>query len=454
MKTPYASEKGQALIFLVLGMVVFLGFVALAIDGSMVYSDRRRAQNGADAASLAGGGAAALSLANDAVSDPGATYPGWNCAAPAIASAQSIAVGAAIDRANKNNFVINDDISDHNGVTTECGVFDNGSWVDKYIDVSTAISTTTQTSFLEVVYNRVIQNRVNAVTRVRPTTPLAYGNAIVALRHECPNSNTGGVHFLGGGGDDVDVHVTGGGIFSNACFVATGNTQVVVEPVGQRNVCIGNSCYTESGGADVTPTPITGGPQIQPAMYIVPEPNCGALPDHGNYNGGGTISPGRYDSITLHNGDLVMEPGLYCITEGDFQANGGSVTGSDVTIFIEADAGDFDTNGNVNIRIAAPPANNCETPCTDFGAIPGVLIYLAEGNNGEVNLLGTSDSDYFGIVYAPTGIINAGGTGSLMGAIHTQLIGDTVFVHGNTVIDINYDLNNQKWKPVMIDLFK
>ena len=54
------SEKGQAIVYLVIGMVVFLGFVALAIDGGMALADRRRSQNGADAASLAGGAAASL----------------------------------------------------------------------------------------------------------------------------------------------------------------------------------------------------------------------------------------------------------------------------------------------------------------------------------------------------------------------------------------------------------
>jgi len=37
-------------------MVVFFGFVALAIDGGMALADRRNAQNVADSASLAGGG--------------------------------------------------------------------------------------------------------------------------------------------------------------------------------------------------------------------------------------------------------------------------------------------------------------------------------------------------------------------------------------------------------------
>jgi len=50
--TKYSSERGQVLVLLVLALVGLLGFTALAIDGGMVYSDRRTAQNAADASAL------------------------------------------------------------------------------------------------------------------------------------------------------------------------------------------------------------------------------------------------------------------------------------------------------------------------------------------------------------------------------------------------------------------
>ncbi len=80
MNTYRNSERGQAMVFLVISIVVLLGFVALAIDGGMAYSDRRHSQNGADASSLAGGGAAALSLDNDAAAGyPGVGWEDWDC---------------------------------------------------------------------------------------------------------------------------------------------------------------------------------------------------------------------------------------------------------------------------------------------------------------------------------------------------------------------------------------
>ena len=44
----HSSEKGQALIIITFAAVILFGFAALAIDGSMVFSDKRHAQNAAD----------------------------------------------------------------------------------------------------------------------------------------------------------------------------------------------------------------------------------------------------------------------------------------------------------------------------------------------------------------------------------------------------------------------
>jgi hypothetical protein len=48
------AEHGQTLLMFVLGLAVFMGFVAMAIDVGLFYEDRRHYQNTADAAALAG----------------------------------------------------------------------------------------------------------------------------------------------------------------------------------------------------------------------------------------------------------------------------------------------------------------------------------------------------------------------------------------------------------------
>ena len=116
MPVKNSSEQGQVLVIIVLSLVVLFGFAALAIDGGMIYSDRRHAQNASDAASLAGGSAGALSLENDHV-----TYGAWNCGNSNVQDALDDAVVASISRAGDNDFSIDDGIDDFHGATANCG---------------------------------------------------------------------------------------------------------------------------------------------------------------------------------------------------------------------------------------------------------------------------------------------------------------------------------------------
>ena len=59
-----SSEKGQALIIITFAAVGLFAFAALAIDGGMVFSDRRHSQNASDTAVLASALARARATAN------------------------------------------------------------------------------------------------------------------------------------------------------------------------------------------------------------------------------------------------------------------------------------------------------------------------------------------------------------------------------------------------------
>ena len=61
-----SENRGQLLVLFVLSLVVILSALAVVLDGGRVYVERRKAQNAADAASMAG--AIALNKANPASS--------------------------------------------------------------------------------------------------------------------------------------------------------------------------------------------------------------------------------------------------------------------------------------------------------------------------------------------------------------------------------------------------
>lgn len=447
------SEKGQVLVLLVLGVVALLGFTALALDGGMLYSDRRHAQSAADAASLAGGGAAAVSLENSGVS-----YVNWNCNGSAVLAAMTAGEDAAISRAGQNGYTIDKVITDTHGVDALCGDIDLVGKDDKYIDIKTYITKQTNTSLAHFVYNGTLQSSVEAITRIRPRMPLAYGNAIVAIAEDCPNSNVGGVLFDGG----VDTTVTGGGIFSNACMSVGGGGNITVEG-GYEIACSYPDCFTQSGGsANISPAPNENGSPMPPESYELDPPtaDCNSLPNRGNYNGDGTIEPGRYSSISINNGVHVMEAGLFCFmgsvnnNSKVFSVNGGDLTGNDVTIYVKDGSVSFGGNGTIILN--APPARNCTTACSSGKAMPGVLLYVdTEGSPmGEVSLTGSSENEYLGLVYAPHSRVDVTGTAGETSEVNCQIIAHTVKISGNAEVVVNFDGEENPQIPSKLELYK
>jgi hypothetical protein len=130
---------------------------------------------------------------------------------------------------------------------------------------------------------------------------------------------------------------------------------------------------------------------------------------------------------------------------GDLRINGGdNITGDAVTIYVPN--GEIWINGNATVNLTAPG------PGSD-PAIEGVLFYLPPSNNNPVQLNGTSDSHFTGVVLAPSSDINVLGTGNV-DAYHTQLIGWNVEVGGTADAGVVYNDEDNYDKPASIELYK
>ena len=413
-----SSERGQAIVLVALGFVVLLGFAALAVDGSMVYADRRFAQNAADAASLAGGSEAAIRLENAFVS-----FDTWNCGGQDMNNAIAGAIADAIDRASDNGYVIDTDLEDpfdpgvdDGGVTTEC--IDGAN--DRYLDVHTRVSTQTDTAFMHFVYSGQMVNTVDAVTRVRPRQNATFGHAIIALNPANCSGNTNGATYHG----TADVIVHGGGVFSNGCLRGVGNVNVTVED-GPVN-------YVEQliGGGHFSPAPETG-TSLDPEDFWLPDPDC-SHPDA--WNGSG--------SQLLNASPLA--PGLYCVS-GALRINGNdSLIGDGVTIFLVD--GNLRINGNAEVQISAPAASPDPSP-----AVAGMLIMLPHTNASDIQINGNSTSYFHGTILAPGSDIDALGTGNT-DAYQTQIIGWNVQAGGTADMDVTYQGNDIFLRPTYLEL--
>ena len=433
----HQTEQGQVLVFFSIILVVLLGFSALAIDGGMLFSDRRHAQNAADSASLAGASAAAYYMRSHAVN-----YNSFICGTSGTTYTEVSAELEAINRAASNDYVIDGDLSDNHGVDIVCEITDMLSYEDKHLDVITKITRDTQSNFAHLIYDGPLRNEVEAVVRVYPPAPLAFGKAIIALNDSACSGNTYGVIFSG----TSNTTVTGGGVWSNGCLTGNGTS---------FNVTVNNGGVGFSGSSagtltNINPAPVYIPSKIPDHSVLIDEPSCAGLPDRTVPNtGDATLEPGVYDEIKWPGGALTLNPGLYCITgTKGIEINGGSVDGDGVTLFLTT--GGVTINGNVSpVDLRAPEESPDPSP-----AMAGVLIFMAYGNDETISVTGNSTSFYLGTVFAPDGDLYFSGASGTEPTFNTQLVGNNVEVSGGATIDINFNDDENFEKPPYLDLQK
>ncbi len=472
------SEKGQIIVLLALSLVVVMVVAALAVDGGMIYSERRYAQNSADASSLAGGGKVLHYM--EEYDEASKTYQVVNktfiCPSNSSYSGGGFtnynnliaqAYVAARDTANLNNYLdlpylgyirngtlveeYNSHSSDENhGIIIEC----NSAVTEKYVTVTTRITSQVSTAFAHLIFPGPLVTTNEAVTKIDPRRNIGFGNGIVSLSDACQN-NTDGMEFTGTG----DITVYGGGIHSNSCLTGSGNVTVMSNPVYDEE---GNLLYTDgsielndayavlNGGAILDPAATGGVDQLEI------EPPDGPTCSNAGSLSGDTYSEGSYPSgIKITTGTWYFNPGVYCVN-GDLEISGGTVEGYGVMFYMID--GNVTITGNASVQLTAP---------VDPDEWAGMLIYLAEGNDGLVYLVGTNESYFSGTVFAPDGNIEAGGTsdgvtlddsGCLPGdecysaTFNVQLVAWYVKVVGTSEIDITYDETSNFYVVGKMDL--
>jgi hypothetical protein len=201
---------------------------------------------------------------------------------------------------------------------------------------------------------------------------------------------------------------------------------------------------------NINPAPQHIPSQIPGYSTTVTEPNCSGLPNRTvPKSGDATLQPGIYDEIKWTGGALTFSPGLYCVTSSKgVGISGGAVVGDGVTLFLQS--GGLDITGNVDpVDLRAPVEFPDPSP-----ALPGILIYLANGNSNTISVTGNSTSFYLGTVYAPDGDLYFSGASGTNPTFNTQLIGQNVEVSGGALIDINFNDQENYEKPPYMDMLK
>lgn len=427
------QQKGQILVLFVLALVGLLALTALAIDGSMVYSDRRFDQSVADSAAMAGAVAA-----GDIIG--GLSSQLFHCSNSDVITAMNNAVYAAQTRAANNGFtgataLALQDLSTQHGVYVTC----NDSANPKYLDIEVQVSSETATSFAHLFFGQDrIRNTVTSVVRAYPQRAYASGYAIVGLSNTCET-----VLFSG----NVNTSVDGGGVFSNGGITKNGGSGEITADVFST---VKSSCGPNgiAGHAEV----LTGTKQTNqpPVKFDFPEIDCSTIPEV--HKTGNTWPPGRHPGFKVNNDkdNTILAPGLHCLTSG-IQVTGGKLTGEGVTLYFAN--GSFDGNGNGTVELSAPTVDTGNI----LNGMQGIVIYVDPDNpansGSPVDLQGGIKSKYTGTIYVPKGNIDAGGNPTADG-YKAQFIGWTVTMHGGPTTTVTYDESAFARQPATLDQYR
>jgi hypothetical protein len=426
-----AAERGQALIVIALAAVVLFGFVALAIDGSIKFSDRRHAQNAADTAALAG----ALALVNDE-SD-------WKLDA----------LDRADDNGYNNNLVSNqvwvfkcsDAMVDRDSAPLDCGPYEGDP---NYLSI--IILSHINTTFAKVLGFNQTHNLVQTVTYWNKRGPMYDGNLVVALNPTPCNGQEGNVKFTG----SATITLDGGGAFVNSggsgCGMEQGGSQCPTIIDGSL-ASTGNGNINMGSCAASLPAPTYNQEAYQFPPDMTDEPSQCSMSGYPSPQSSGNTSylyPGKYTSFPPKlNGsnklkdNVILTPGVYCVN-GDITWGSNSnssdfitLTGSDVTIYL--------TSGNrlnitgSNITISAPTTG-------DYDGYLFIVDSNFSGQAPDCHIAGNAGNIYTGTIFAPYCDVNINGN-STTTSFHTQIIGYTVSINGtaNTQLYYNADENAQ-----------
>lgn len=421
------SERGQAIVLLVLVFVGLLGIMGLAIDGGRLYTQRRAVQNAADNAALA----AAFAMCNSG----NASTAGTASAAQNGFTASPPTVTVSVQTPPTSGTYSGD---------------------DEYVVV-------TITSRISMGLGRIVFSgtpEVSARATARCTSgggPIGGGNGLIALNPSQDRT----IEMAPSG----CIKVNDGGIFVNS----TNSSSVYIHSYGPPHCTeprLQGQWLQMRGGYSVpswlSPSTVLGPfpPQgvtpamvdplatlpvpSAPALAAAPSmPGCNAAFITGVYTGGNlnlgnhwctgsnpvTLQPGRYNTMNISSdARAILSPGLYYIAAGGgFNVSGAAqVTGNGVMLFV--------ADGPVNIGASGNVTLTAQTS----GPYAGMAIFMGRETSSELRVSGAGVTLIRGTVYAANSRVVMEGSGTNK-TLNAQMIAWRYYVSGAGTITINYD---------------
>jgi hypothetical protein len=408
LRTTRWSRRGAILPLFAITFALLLLFLGLVVDGGMIYFERRRAQAAADAGAY--GGALELLHNNDV----------W------------------VDDAGKADAKMNGfDDDDADIVVTVNNPPLTGSAAGDNNAVEVIVQSTVATTLMQLAANDHSIVRARAVAAVGPD----WGPLCILSLNE---TITDAITFSG----TVDMYVP------DCEIIARSNDPQAIEFNGGPCITAAAIGYGTGGGYDGTtssnscidPEPIGIIPPEDPYANL-PEP---VLAEHvvratsrtsrTSSDGAETFLPGIYEGgIKISGGGpYTFAPGTYIID--GMNISGGTLYGHGVTFFNTGDGlRNISITGGTHVELSAPNGTG--------GDYDNILFYndrdIETGKNPyDVKISGDSTSTFEGVLYFPSVEVEFGGNQDTTLDVFTQIIGDTINLHGTAQVSGNYGYAN------------
>jgi Flp pilus assembly protein TadG len=383
------GRRGMVVVLVAMMLPIIIGTMALALDGGVLYLQRRQAQTAADAAALAGA----------------YSYSTTSSLSSAQTAAQSVALAngytvqtSSITQPLANQIAVT--------VTANPPRFFSGLWGNGGMSVTASATA--------------------AVSTGSGSTPYTTSSLVLL-----DQTMSGSLSLAG----SATINASGG-IQVNSSSSTAVNANNAGHTSSNINVVGG---YTTSSGGSLSGTVQTGSSSVGDPLSSLSVPSTpttsstnglSGYPGYGSY----TMQPGLYtSSVSLGNGGtFTMQPGLYYFQGGAGLtiANGATLTGSGVTIYVDNGGGTISFQGGTTTTLSAPgssPTGN---------AIQGVVYFQGRtsttspsfGNGANINLTGT-----FYAAKAPL-TFNGGSFSNLA----SQIVADSANLSNNANISVPY----------------
>jgi Flp pilus assembly protein TadG len=393
-------QSGQTTLLVAMILTVLLACVSIASDFGLFQNDRRKMQNAADSAAMAGEQEINAGNAGAAVS-----------AAKHDAALNGYTDGASQITVTVNNPPLN---GPHSGDSNA---------------VEVIVSRVQPTMLLKFVNISTITISARAVA-IEGNAPYC----IMALNPTATNA----------------ISLFGAALLQTCAIVDDSNAS---KAFGIFGVALWHaSSIGIVGGYDfdllpfVSPRPVTGIAPVKDPLAHLQAPSIGSC-DHTNYSLGpigiGTLSPGVYcGGITITGVALLhLQPGTYVIRGGGLNVLGASVmTGTGVTFYLTGDS----TYPYGGVNIVGATINSLVAPTS--GAMEGILFFqdrnisAATAAANPNTIVGASLARYEGTFYFPTTKLNYTINASV--AAYTAIVADTININLAAVGAVNNDYSS------------